>query len=92
MGYSSASQQATDFNKAQVEYLLRNGITPGAAVTNCQTAGSCQNGGTATNVSGYAQTNVNGSTGTTITVDVDSDANQDASSTTADDIGNLDIH
>lgn len=96
IGFSSPNQQAVDFNKAQQELLARKGllgtVINSTTTTNCTVAGACQEGGTATNVNGYSQTNVDGS-GNNISVEIDAESEQSATATpiVADDIGSIDI-
>lgn len=92
MGFNSASQEANAFNKAQALWLIKKGVNPGSPtiVNNnmtCSVAGSCQNGGTATNWNGVSIVDNSGSGD--VTVEIDAEADQNAVSTTA--TGDFDI-
>lgn len=69
VGFSSSSERSEQYNRALGAYLMQNGITPGATV--CMVAGSCQSGGTSTNLNGVAVIDNSGSG--VITVDIDTD-------------------
>ena len=91
MGFSTPSQEANAFNRAQALYLLRRGINPAVTTVvnnmTCKVAGSCQSGGTATNWNGVSV--IDNSGNGSIVVDIDAEADQTAVSTSAS--GDFDI-
>lgn len=93
MGYSSVAEQSLTHQRAYTAFLMRRGALQGAtvyndqrtihdnSVTECRVAGSCQSGGSATNINGMVS--VTGGTGNNTVVDVETqDTNQSANATT----------
>jgi len=93
MGYSSVAERSLQYSQAYNNFLMRRGALQGAtvyndnrtvhdnSVTECRVAGSCQSGGSATNINGYVAVDAGGNNND-LAIDIDTQGtNQNASST-----------
>lgn len=93
MGYSSVAERSLQYSQAYNNFLMRRGQLQGVtnytdnrtvydnSVTDCRVAGSCQSGGSATNINGYVAVDAAGNNNN-LAVDIDTQGTtQNASST-----------